>query len=465
MNIRAKLTLQFSIIVASLLVLFSSAVYYFSATYRKEEFFSRLKDRALTTAKLLVNVEEVDINLLKIIDRNTINALSEERILVYDVEGEVVYASRENAQINVSPAQIEQVRRYKYIEFSDGRFEVIGMMYSNNSLEYIFFASAYDQFGRSKLQNLRNVLLIGLVVGIVIILISGRLFAGQALVPIAKLNTEVGEITAQKLNMRVNEGNRKDEVALLAMNFNRMLERLSAAFEMQQNFVSNASHELRTPLASIISQLQVSLTKDRSTDEYKEVLRSVLDDTRNLSKLTNGLLELAQSSVESQKFLFRPVRMDEALFEAQEELKAQHPDYQFYINFEVLPEDESALQIFGNEHLLKTVFLNLMENACKFSDDKKVEIRLGFEKNEINIQFIDKGVGIPEGDLEKIFEPFYRSINAQQVHGYGIGLSLCQKIVQLHKGALKVDSTVSEGTTITLTFPFFRKKSSGQHRA
>lgn len=458
MNIRAKLTLQFSIIVASLLVLFSSAVFYFSATYRKEEFFSRLKDRALTTAKLLVTVNEVSADLLKIIDRNTINALSEEKILVFDHNNEQVYESVENEQIHITPELLARVRRLKQIQFSEGRYELFAIAYQNGSAEYLVFASAYDQFGRSKLNNLRNVLIIGLVVGTVVILLGGRLFAGQALVPIARLNAEVSEITAQNLNMRVNEGNRKDEIALLAMNFNQMLERLSAAFEMQRNFVSNASHELRTPLASIISQLQVSLTKDRESGEYQNVLRSVLEDTRNLSRLTNGLLELAQSSVESQKFVFKPVRIDEALFEAQEELKSQHPDYQFSIHFEMLPEDESSLQIFGNAYLLKTVFLNLMENACKFSPDKKVEIKLDFEKGKITLQFIDSGVGIPESDIQKIFEPFYRGTNVQHVHGYGIGLSLCQKILQLHNASLGVQSKEGFGTVVTAAFPVLTPK-------
>lgn len=453
MNIRAKLTLQFSIIVASLLVLFSASVYYFSSQYRKEEFFSRLKDRALTTARLFVTVKEIDEDLLRIIDRNTINALVQEKILVYNEKNELVYASIDDHKINHIEELLPQIRRKKYIQLTDSQNEVIGLTYTEDTREYIILCSAYDRFGRSKLKNLRNVLVIGLVVGIVIIILAGRLFAGQSLLPIARLNEEISNITAQNLNTRVNEGNRTDEIAQLAINFNLMLERLEAAFEMQQNFVSNASHELRTPLAAIISQLQVGISKERSAAEYKTILQSVSEDSIALSNLTNGLLELAQSAIESQKVKFQPTRIDEILFHAQEELQKQNPDYQFSVKFEVLPDDENSLTVFGSAHLLKTVFINLMDNACKFSADHRVEINISFRQKWAFISFQDKGRGISRVDMEKIFQPFYRGQNILAVKGHGIGLSLSNRIVQLHNGTIEVTSEYDKGSCFTVKLP------------
>src|SRR5690606_34631243 len=140
---------------------------------------------------------------------------------------------------------------------------------------------------------------------------------------------QVSKITAGNLAQRIDEGNSRDEIALLAMNFNRMLQRIEMAFEVQRSFVSNASHELRTPLAAMRSQLQVTLEKIRSPEEYQKVLQSLLEDTNSFAELTTGLLHLAQSGVENQDLLFTNVRIDEALFTAQEELARRKPEYHF----------------------------------------------------------------------------------------------------------------------------------------
>jgi len=298
------------------------------------------------------------------------------------------------------------------------------------------------------------VLFTGLVVGILIIVLAGAAFAGQVLQPLARMNAEVSNISVGNLGQRINEGNQQDEIAQLAMNFNDMLHRLEAAFEVQQQFVSNASHEMRTPLAAITSQLQLILDKKRTPEEYQAAMQSLLDDTQTLVELTNGLLTLAQSGIEKQRFQLKPVRVDEALFSAQNELGKAHPEYHFLIEYETFPEDESQLTILGNEQLLKTAFLNLMDNACKFADDHAVHIRVAANQHSVDVTFSDNGIGIPEEDYEMIFSPFYRSSNAQSsIKGHGIGLSLCRRIVQLHNGSVVVESTLGKGSRFEVQLP------------
>ncbi len=268
------------------------------------------------------------------------------------------------------------------------------------------------------------------------------------------MNAEVSSISAGNLSLRIGEGNRRDEIAQLAMNFNDMLRRLESAFEMQQQFVSSASHELRNPLAAITSQLQLVLSKKRTPEEYQQALQSLLDDTRTLVELTNGLLTLAQSGIEKQRFQFAPVRVDEILFAAQNELVKAHSDYHFLIEYEAFPDDESLLIIAGNEHLLKTAFLNLMDNACKFSDDHTVRIRFTINGYSIDVSFSDNGPGIHLEEQEIIFNPFYRGSNARSsIKGYGIGLSLCRRIVQLHNGSITVQSAPGKGSRFEVSFP------------
>ncbi len=460
MNILAKLTLHFSAIVASILTLFVVAVFVFSARFRSVEFYDRLESRATTTARLLVMVQEVDKALLRIIDKNSIPALPEEQVLIFDNKNELDYSSVENPITTYyTPEILERVRREGKIFFKSGDIEQVGLWYREAEGEFVVMASAYDRFGRRKLQNLRTILLIGWLVGIGITVPAGWLFAKQGLAPLTSMNDQVASINAGSLDQRLDEGNRTDEIARLAMNFNLMLRRLETAFEMQQSFVANASHELRTPLAVMRSQLQVILSKDRSAREYQATLQSLLDDTDAFVRLTTGLLHLAQSNMDNQRFRFTPCRVDEALFTAQEELVKLHPDYRFQMDYDALPDDEEALTVLGNEQLLSIAFLNFMDNACKFSNDRTVNISLVSTPSRLEIKFSDNGIGIPLDEQEKVFNAFHRATNVQGVaKGHGIGLSLCQKVAELHGGEIELKSAPGKGSVFIVRIPLRRSK-------
>ena len=454
MNIRTKLILQFSLIVASILIGFSVAVYLLSENYRREEFYSRLESRAISMARLLVTVKEVDKDLLRIIDRNSIYALYQEKILIFDQDYQLIYSSLDDFEVSYSKELIDKIRQEEKIEFDQNGSEAVGVSYNKGKGKFVVIASAYDRYGRSKLQNLYKVLLIGLCIGILLGIMAGVFFSRQMLEPLAKMNDELSKISAGNLNIRVGEGTKKDEIARLAINFNHMLGRIESAFSIQQQFVSNASHELRNPLAAITSQLQLVLAQPRSKEEYELVLQSLLDDAQALVNLTNGLLNLAQSGIEKQQSLFIPLRVDEALFAAQNELSKTHPNYHFLIEYDVMPDDESHLMVSGNEQLLKTAFTNLMDNACKFSADHTTRIGFLSSGNFIEINFKDKGIGIPLKEQQQIFTPFFRGSNVTSLNkGYGIGLSLCQRIVQLHHGTLHVESSPGKGSSFRIRLP------------
>ena len=454
MNIRLKLTIRFAVIVASILSLFSIAVYVLSEDYRREDFFTRLESRAITTARLLVSVQEISTDLLKIIDKNSIYALIQEQILIYDSADNLIYSTIDASNVVTDYEILNRVRRDWKLEFTENDREAVGLRYSDVSGEYVVIASAFDKYGRNKLSNLRNVLAIGFIIGLGIIFLAGNIFAGQVLMPLAKINADISTITAGNLSQRIDEGNGRDEIARLGINFNQMLERLESAFDVQQQFVSNASHELRTPLAAMRGQLQTVLDKDRASGEYRQVLQSIFEDTDALVQLTNGLLNLAQSGVDRQKSYFVPVRVDEVLYSAQQELGKNHKKYQFQINYQNLPDDETALTVMGNEQMLRTVFLNLMDNACKFSPNHTVITRIDFPPKSVKIQFHDQGIGILPDEQTKIFQPFIRGSNVEPgMKGYGIGLPLCQRIIQLHGGQISVESTPGKGSIFQVLLP------------
>ena len=453
MKIRTRLALQFLVIALGILFIFSLCIYYFSLQNQQKEFYNRLRNRALTSAQLLITVKEVDSLLLNIIDENTVNALYDEKISVYDQGNRLIYHHEKKGEpLIVDEEILNRIRSNKEYRDKMGDHQLVGLLFERGDDRFVVIASAKDEQGLTQIGYLKVLLISGLLISILIALAAGWVFAKQMLIPISSVIEQVSRITAKDLTLRVNAGSNRDEISQLAQTFNSMLERLEAAFEMQRKFVANASHELRTPLTAITGQIDVILKKKRTQEEYEAVLRSVLEDARNLGKLTNGLLALAQANADAAETMIKPVRVDELLWETRNDLTKIHPGYKVNIHFPVIPEEEEKFMVQGSEQLLKIAFGNLMDNGCKYSQDNKVDIDLSFDKG-IRITFRDKGRGIPKDELQRVFQPFYRGTNVEQIPGNGLGLSLTQKIVQLYGGRLEVSSEPGKGTTVNLSFP------------
>jgi signal transduction histidine kinase len=452
-DIRTRLMIQFTLIVSVILFLLCSIIYWFSANYRLSVFYSRLENKAITTARLLLDVKEVDSLLLRIIDQKSEQQLYNEVVTVFDYQNRKVYCNIEGDTLHVNKNILDRIRLEKYIRLRKGKQEVLGLLFAEKHLRYVVIASAFDLYGRSKLNYLLWILIIGFVFCILITFITGRFFAVRALKPIADMVTQVEKISFENLAMRLNEGNRRDEIDLLAMTFNKMLDRLNSAVDMQKSFISNASHELRTPLTSITGQIEVALMKSRSAGEYQSILSSVLEDTRNLNSLANGLLYMAKASSDPSSIALRPVRIDEILWEAHAEMASRKPDYRISIHFGETIEDDKELIVNGNPMLLKSAVLNLLENGCKFSDHHSMEVCLSTSRKQMTLKFTDEGIGISGDEVEKILQPFYRAGNVRNIPGSGLGLSLACMIIRLHRGDLSIDSLPGKGTTITVTLP------------
>ena len=446
----------FSLIVTIILLFLCGSIYYFSATYRKAEFYSRLENKAVTTARLLLDISEVDSILLKIIEKNSGLILYNEVVAVFDNQDRKIYCSLDNDTLHVTKKFLDEVRLEKKVKYLQGKNEAVGLLYREGPRRYVVIAMAYDLYGRNKLRFLSWILLAGFLGSIFVSVFTGRLFAARALKPIADMVTQVDRITFENLDQRLDEGNRTDEISRLAITFNRMLDRLVSAVAMQKSFVSNASHELRTPLTSITGQIEVALMKTRPVKEYQAILNSIMEDIRNLNALSNGLLDMAKVSPDTSGITMQAVRIDEILLEVYAELTAGNPSYTLSIQFEEQIEEDKDLTVRGNQQLLKSALYNLAHNGCKFSDDHSVDVHFSARMGKVILKFTDKGIGIPEEEAGKILDPFYRARNTHSIPGIGLGLSLTNRIITLHKGELLVDSQPGKGTTVTVVLPVSR---------
>jgi signal transduction histidine kinase len=199
--------------------------------------------------------------------------------------------------------------------------------------------------------------------------------------------------------------------------------------------------------------LEVSLQRERTAEEYKTVLQSIYQDVQHLTKLTQTLLEFAKASGNPGGLEIDLVRVDEIILSLPAEVSKINSSYTVKIEFENLPEEEENLLVFGNEPLLFTAINNIVINACKYSEDHEAEIRLEVTNNTISIYIRDKGKGIQTSELDKIFQPFYRTEESRSEAGFGLGLSLAHRIIKIHKGTIELASEPGKGTVFHIQLP------------
>jgi signal transduction histidine kinase len=458
-KIKYKIALSYAVSAFVLLNTFAILAYYFSAQSRKAEYLDRLEYRARSIANVIIEDDKVKVDLLRKLDKTTFQDLYKETILVYNPSYDLLYANLKDTAIRTSRYLLDYIKKNGEFSHEKSNGELVGVYYTEGSVSVIVIVSSFDKYGFQNLQNLKRILIIEIIVAVILLVVIGYFFARNMVQPIDKLVRQVKTINANNLQGNSVDAKGKDEIAQLGANFNTMLQRLSDAFDLQKSFVSNASHELRTPLSAIISQLQVTLSKERTKEVYQDILASVLEDAENLSDLSNGLLQLAQSELNQQKFIFNKIRIDELLLEMGNLIRLKHTTVEtgrgpkVDIRFLKVPEQDTELICEGNESLLKVLFFNLLDNAFKFSKDNTAHVSIDFFTHNIQIQVSDNGIGIFPEELNKIFEPFYRGMNVEKTRGHGLGLSICKKIVLLHKGHISVASVPEQGTTFTVTLP------------
>ena len=453
MKIRDKITLQILATVGIILLVAFITIYFSFAGYRAEDFYRRLESKAQAVAQMLIEIDEIDASLLSKIEQNNPSRLHNEFILIFTLELEPVFSNDEQHQIKLSEEDLRKASYRDGLRRRQGRFEIAGTSYQGGESTLVVFVAAEDVFGLRKIISLRNILMLVFAISIITTTIAARGLAGRALKPIRTVISQVDAIGVSNLNARVSAGSGRDEVAQLADTFNKMLDRLEDSFLMQKDFIGNASHELKTPLTVITGELEVMLMQERTNEEYKSTMKSVLEEIITLNDLAERLLMLAQASSSASRVHFSDLRIDDLIWQARSELLKR--DRNYTVQFEMLDfiDDEKYFLVRGSENLIRAAMINLMENGCKFSLNTTVKVQLSMAPGRIILDFNDNGPGIPEEEIPKIFQPFYRSPTAAKVRGHGIGLALTERIVSLHGGTITVRCDEGSGTNFRVVLP------------
>jgi signal transduction histidine kinase len=465
MKIQKKITLIFVLLTGSLLVFVFGFIYFFSYRFTRQEFYQQLNDRASIIGRSYLEKDELSPNAYdEIVKRHWQKLPGEDEALIrIDTANEEI--SESDTLERIPEHFFDKISEKNHIRFFDeivsksyaflqsGDTYYAGLLYIDNQGNFMVVASAKNVFGEAKMRNLAHILIAAFLVGLMAIYIIGRYYAGKVLKPISDITSKAKEISLSNLHLRLDISDKKDELDELALTFNNMLERLETDLEVQTNFVSNASHELRNPLTAILGEAEVALNRERSAREYIEFLSTIENEAQRLDLLVSNLLNLAQTGSDKRALIIEPVRVDELLQEVKLIFDINYPKNKIVIDYSELPDDPDMLVTPGNPSLLKVALSNIIDNACKFSMNKEVKIKISVKKNYVEIVVKDNGVGISESDLKNITMPFFRASNARSFKGSGIGLPLAQKIIRMHSGKMDISSEVMKGTEVILSFP------------
>jgi two-component system heavy metal sensor histidine kinase CusS len=281
------------------------------------------------------------------------------------------------------------------------------------------------------------------------------LMAKSSLSPLTQLTKKLSEVESTDLHHQLPVPNTQDEISKLTETFNAMLSRLDESFGRERQFIGDVAHELKTPLSTLISRIEVALSKNRNPDEFRNVMSENLVELNRLSATVNDVLDLAwaqSGEIETQFSNVDLSKLTEEIGELLENLSIAK-------KIQVVSEIAKGVEVSGIRQKLFRAVYNLADNAVKFTPvSGKIALSLRQEGKSAVLEVSNTGLGITPADMPNVFKRFYRG-KVNSAEGTGLGLSICKSIVEAHHGSLNVASTPKKITTFTIKLPATSKSS------
>ncbi|MBA4198318.1 MAG: hypothetical protein C0459_12270 [Chitinophaga sp.] len=456
MNFKLRFALVFTVFVGIILSISCVTIYLLYANYRENDFYERVK---IEGSELYVFTNRFPDKrhavALKIIQGLRNNTLYDECIAILDSSGGLIDKLPDTMHYRNDKPFLSFIKEKGEYRFQEASRQFVCSYIPDT--KYYIISSGVDVIGFIKMENLKWILFFVFLGAVSTSAIFSFFFVKQAFKPLAELSKQMQKTTELNLNDRLPEKKSKDELYAITKFFNEMLDRLNNAFEIQRSFVHNASHELRTPLTTMLSQTEATLNKNINPEEFKQILNSLKEEQLSLIELTNSLLLLSQYE-KLEAFTFLPLlRVDEVIFDAIATAKKIYPPAHISFSFKEYPTDEKQLLLPINDALLKAAFTNLIKNAVIYSFNKRVYINFENTGREIRINFENNGNLIPEEDIQHLMQPFFRSSNAVKIKGFGLGLSIAKRIINMHRGELTYNPSEPDVNRFCVVFNINKK--------
>lgn len=436
MNLKQRFSFIFSSLFSVLLATVTLTVYLLFAHFRQDEFSALMAEKAQTTAKLLIEVKEIDYKMQKIIDSNSINKLYKENTQIYNEDYKLIYNSNDTLTVNLTQTDFDQIKKEHRLFKKDEPYDILGLYYTYAGKHYYVVVSAEDTYDNNKLNYLKYLLLGAFIIGTAVVWLLSFSLSKKALQPLDNFRKRIQEITDSNLKVRLSEAKREDEINALAHSFNQMMDRIDNAYNRQKEFTGNASHELRTPVARVAAQIENLIQRPDLDNVIRTNLTSIFEDTFQLSEIISSLVALADINSSEHQFSFTRIRLDELVFNVVAGLSKVFPDFKLKFEIENNTGITAEPEIAGDETLLKIALLNLFKNAYIYSDNHALECLIRQGDQGVELLITNTGEVPKIDDTATLFTAFYRGSNIGNIAGSGIGLSIVKRVLEYHKARI-----------------------------
>lgn len=455
-SIRFRLALWYTAAVAATFLLLSLAIYTYVGTTLADSMDQsidiELRWIMAQLGKRMDRAESLEA-VLEGIDERAAYSPAKEYIEVWDSTGRVIYRSPNLTSDDTLANHIRLSEGMTSLLTTSASFRThkvrIGLRKTPRAT--VLLAMPTEAI-TAPLDHLVNILVWMAPIVVLIGAVGGGILAKKSFVKINQVVETARRITADRLYDRIPEHPASDEIGKIVSTFNDMISRLEISFREIKQFSEDASHELRTPLSVLRTQLETALESRTSQSELKKTIAHCLDETLRMSSIIESLLLITKDGSGRDHVVRETVDMKRLVLQTYDESVILASQRAITVTLTSLEE----MTVAGDEQRLRQMLLNLIDNAIKYNREHgKIRISLRKEAGNARVDVVDTGIGIPEAEIPRIFDRFYRVDRARtrEMGGAGLGLSIAKWIVEAHRGSISVKSRMNQGSEFSVFLP------------
>ncbi|MDP4197504.1 MAG: ATP-binding protein [Bacteroidota bacterium] len=453
LSIKLKIIIAYTLLFGTVLVGFAFIIY----QNIKESELERIDTNLTSYSTILQSELEEQVSDEKAVNMDELKSIRSEglqdvRLSLFDKDGNKILFDSLTGDVRTWKEVIKGKNIFETLKTKGGhkyRSFFSSVEVNGDTLFVLQAASSMREMNRA-LERLRFVFFLVIPLALLLAGLAAYLISRAAFRPVKKMAQTARNITANSLNKRLELPKAKDEIYFLGATLNDMINRLDNYFKSQKQFIADASHEIRTPLTILQSELEL-LERELKDDLNKESIRTALSEIETLSKLTSSLLTLAKLDSTQLTIEAEQVCIDELLIESAHFMKKAAEEKN--ISFEFNINEPVQLQV--DKDKLKSVFINLIDNAIKYSfRDSVIRLEINRGPGNVSITVQNFGIVICPSELTMIFDRFFRSNEVQsKTKGNGLGLTIAKEFIEMHNGSISAESDEELGTRFIVQLP------------